>query len=104
MDSKVSSMDSKVSSLDSKVSSMDSKVISMGKSLADMQGRVKNIELTLENEIKPQNKMIIECYLSTYERYKESSEKFEKTFDDVANLKIVVAINSERLNKIEKIS
>lgn len=45
--------------------------------LHELKGRQKKMELTLENVIIPRLHNIESCYVSTYERYKESVEEHE---------------------------
>lgn len=42
------------------------------KKLKPIEQRLKSIELTLENDIKPQLQNIESCYTSTFDRYKGS--------------------------------
>lgn len=61
---------------------------------------VKKINITLENDIKPRLQNIEECYLSTYQRYKERTEQIDKIQEDVDVLKRVVGEHSVKLQKI----
>ncbi len=63
-----------------------------------IEKRVKRIEVDLiENNILPRLNTIEACYISTYERYKESADRMDAALDDVALLKKVVAEHSHRL-------
>ena len=70
--------------------------------LQPINGRLKKIELTLENNILPRLQNIEACYLSTYDRYKESVAGHEGMKQDISILKNVVAEHSERLDRLEK--
>ena len=44
------------------------------KKLKPIEQRLTNIELTLENEVKPRLQNIEACYPSTFDRYKNHAE------------------------------
>lgn len=70
------------------------------KKLKPIEQRLTNIELTLENDIKPRLQNIEACYTSTYDRYKSSVENYEAMQTDIEILKRVVTEHSERLKEI----
>ncbi len=70
------------------------------KKLKPIEQRLTNIELTLENEIKPQLQNIQACYTSTFNRYKNQVEGYEAMQADIDIIKKVVTEHSEKLQKI----
>ena len=70
------------------------------KKLKPIEQRLTNIELTLENEIKPQLQNIQACYTSTFDRYKNQVEGYEAMQSDIDIIKKVVTEHSEKLQKI----
>lgn len=68
--------------------------------LQELKMRQKKMELTLENGILPRLDNIEACYVSTYERYKDSVEDYETMKQDISILKKVVAEHSEKLQRI----
>ncbi|MDO4331867.1 MAG: hypothetical protein Q4C58_04190 [Eubacteriales bacterium] len=68
--------------------------------LQPIENRLKNIEMTLENNIIPRLQNIEACYLSTYERYKNSAEGYEAMQADIALLKTVVREHGEKLQQL----
>lgn len=66
----------------------------------EMNNRIKKIELTQENVVLPRLQNIESCYISTYDRYKESVDNYDAMRQDVSILKKVVAEHSEKLQKI----
>ncbi len=70
------------------------------KKLKPIEQWLTNIELTLENDIKPRLQNIEACYTSTYDRYKSSVENYEAMQTDIEILKRVVTEHSERLKEI----
>ena len=65
-----------------------------------LENRVKKIEMTQENEIIPRLSTIESCYISTYDRYRDSVEEHETMKQDLGIVKKVVAEHSEILQKI----
>ena len=70
------------------------------KKLKPIEQRLKNIELTLENDIKPRLQNIEACYTSTFDRYKNSVEGYETMQADIEIMKKVIAEHSEKLQKL----
>lgn len=70
------------------------------KKLKPIEQRLTNIELTLENDIKPQLQNIQACYTSTFDRYKNHVEGYEAMQADIDIIKKVVTEHSEKLQKI----
>lgn len=70
------------------------------KKLKPIEQRLKSIELTLENDIRPRLQNIEACYTSTYDRYKNSVEGYETLQDDIEIMKKVIAEHSEKLRKL----
>lgn len=72
----------------------------LDKKLEPINNRLKNIELTQENEILPRLQNIESCYTSTYDRYKNSVSDYEAMKQDIAILKKVVTEHSNKLQRI----
>lgn len=70
------------------------------KKLKPIEQRLKSIELTLENDIRPRLQNIEACYTSTYDRYKNSVEGYETIQADIEIMKKVIAEHSEKLKKL----
>ena len=68
--------------------------------LTPIKNRLSRIELTLENDIKPRLNSIESCYTDTFNRYKDSVEKYDSMLMDISILKKVVSEHSEKLQKI----
>lgn len=68
--------------------------------LEPVDNRLKYIETALENNVIPRLQNIESCYMSTYERYKNSADGNEAMEADVSLLKEVVAEHSARLQQL----
>lgn len=70
------------------------------KKLKPIEQRLKIIELTLKNDVKPRLQNIEACYTFTYDRYKNSVEGYETMQADIDIMKRVIAEHSEKLQKL----
>ena len=72
MDKKIQPLETKIDdveqSLSARIDGMEHRIDRVENSL---QGQIRKINLCLEHDIKPRLQNIEECYLSTFERYKE---------------------------------
>ena len=65
-----------------------------------LRAEVHSIKLYQENIILPRLATIEACYIDTYKRYKDYTDKMDATFEDIALLKQVVAEHSEKIQKL----
>lgn len=65
-----------------------------------LDNRVKNIELTLENNVVPRLSHIEQCYIDTFERYQKGIDRLDDMQRDIDVIKITVTGHSDELNKI----
>lgn len=72
--------------------------------IKEEQARIKEeqtrINLMIENEIRPDIKLLSENYLPSAKRYEKSTAKLEAIQSDVDILKKVVSEHSERFQKL----
>ncbi len=68
--------------------------------MEEVKDRLTKIELTQENTMLPRLQNIESCYLSTYERYKESLRDNEELKRDVSVIKVVLTDYGEILQRI----
>ena len=80
--------------LSNRIDHTDTKVDSVEKRLGD---QIHSIKLYLENNISPRLQNIEMCYMTTYDKYKENTEKFERMQLDIEVLKSVVRKHDEML-------
>ena len=68
--------------------------------LLETKNEVHQIKLYLENLIVPRLDTIESCYLDTYNRYQNYTDKMQASFDDIEVMKKVLLEHSEKLQKI----
>ena len=68
--------------------------------MSRIENRMSRIEFALENEITPRLNSIESCYTDTFNRYKDSVEKYDSILMDIDILKKVVTEHSDKLQKI----
>ncbi len=67
---------------------------------ANLETEIRQIKLFQENQIMPRLSTIEACYLSTYERYKDSVEGYEALQADNEIMKQVIMEHSGKLQKL----
>ena len=72
----------------------------LDKKLKPINDKLKQIELTQENDILPRLQNIEACYTSTYRRYASGIEELEALKTDMEIVKAVVTEHSDKLKKI----
>lgn len=80
--------------------SMSEMIEPLREDIKEIKNRVKNIELTQETKILPRLNTIESCYISTFDRYKNSVEDYEAMKQDISIMKKVITEHSEKLNKL----
>ena len=68
--------------------------------LKEVENRVKKIEITQEHTILPRLSNIESCYVTTYERYKNSVDDYESIKQDLPIIKQVLQQHSIKLQSI----
>ena len=69
--------------------------------LIPIKNQLTHIEVDLlENNVLPRLDTIESCYVSTFNRYKDSVEKIDSMESDIDLLKKVVSEHSDKLQKI----
>ena len=97
MDERLDGIDIRLERLEVQVECMDKRLTNLEELVSKVSTRVKRLELVMENEIKPRLHTIEDCYLSTYRRYMEYSEKMKSAFVDIDILKKTVKGHSVKL-------
>lgn len=68
--------------------------------IREMNVKLKQLEISHENEILPRLQNIEACYTSTYERYARGADQIENTVRDMSLIKTVVTEHSAKLERI----
>lgn len=72
----------------------------MDKKLEPIKSELNKINLALENEIRPDIKLLAENYLPAAKRYENASNELDVMKTDIDILKKVVTEHSEKFQKI----
>ena len=100
VDARFDQVDIRLDSLDKRVGTLEESVNRLDKRLEQVEYRVKRNEVLHENDVLPSLRSIVDCYVSTYERYKKYCERMEEVFQDVDVLKCTVQKHSIQLQMI----
>lgn len=72
----------------------------MDKKLEPLKTDIRDIKITLENDVMPRLQNIESCYTSTYKRYQAGIAQIESMQSDIEIMKKVLTEHSEKLQKI----
>ena len=72
----------------------------MDRKLKPINAKLRQIELTQENDILPRLQNIEACYTNTCKRYQSGTEKIDAMQRDIDIMKKVIREHSERLQKL----
>ncbi len=88
-------------SLEYKMDSLENRMDGLEHRMDGLEHDIKYIKVDLiENNILPRLSTIESCYTSTYDRYREGSEKFSNAIDDIAVMKMAIRKNSEDIQTL----
>ena len=100
IDSKFEKIEAKLEQIETRLEKVETRLEELETRLEELETRVKKLELLHENDVLPRVSTIEECYISTYERYKENVEHIEAMRSDIDIIKRVLLEHSEKLKKI----
>lgn len=86
--------------LEQKLEPLKNSITTMQHDIYEIKDKQQQMGLVLENDVLPRLQNIESCYISTYDRYKNSVDDYEVMKQDIDLLKKVVAEHSEKLQKI----
>lgn len=82
------------------ISDMKNDISVMKHDITDLKNEVQKINIILENEIRPDIKLLAENYLPAAVRYEKSIQEHDNMKSDIELVRKVVIEHSERLQKI----
>lgn len=100
MKNDISELKNDMAAIKNKVSVLDTKVAALDTKVVVLDTKVTKIQLDLESDIRPRLQNVEACYIDTYKRYLQDSERMETAFEDIVMLKTVVADHSEKLKYV----
>jgi len=72
----------------------------MDKKLEPVKADIRDIKITMENDLLPRLQNIETCYTSTYKRYQSGINQLESMQADIDIMKKVLSEHSQKLQKI----
>ena len=97
VNTRLDKMDGRITGLESR---MDSRITGLESRMDSIESWQKRFALIQENEVLPQLRNIQECYVSTYKRYKDYSDRMDDSFVRLHLVEETVKKHSEKLNRI----
>ncbi len=93
INSRLDSMDSRLDSMDSRLDSMDKRLDTLEKDMSDVKGDIKSINITLETEVSPVLKMLLEYQLSNSKRLINLEKNVELMRDEMDINEVLSKLN-----------
>ena len=100
IEAKLEQIETRLEKVETRLEELETRLEELVTRLEELETRVKKLELLHETDVLPRVSTIEECYISTYERYKENVEHIEAMRTDIDIIKRVLLEHSEKLKKI----
>lgn len=100
LDARLKPMESRLDRVDEQLAVVGDRLNRVDEQIGTLNTKMTNVQLILENDIRPRLNTIESCYTDTYNRYKDHADKMEAAFVDIDLLKKVVSEHSEKLQKL----
>ena len=100
IEAKLEQIETRLEKVETRLEEIETRLEKVETRLEELETRVKKFELLHETDVLPRVSTIEECYISTYERYKENVEHIEAMRTDIDIIKRVLLEHSEKLKKI----
>ena len=98
---RMDSLEHRMDGLENRMDGLEHKMDGLEHRMDGLEHDIKYIKVDLiENNIIPRLSTIESCFTSTYDRYREGSEKFSNALDDIAVMKMAIRKNSEDIQTL----
>jgi len=99
-DKRFDRIDRQFAAVNTRMDKVDSRIDGLEARMSGLETWQRRFALVQENEVLPQLRSIQECYVSTFRRYKDYSDRMEASFEDLTLVKEVVTEHSGKLSQI----
>ena len=100
IDMQFAAVNTRMDKVDSRIDGLEARMGGLEARMSGLETWQRRFALVQENEVLPQLRSIQECYVSTYWRYKDYSDRMEASFEDLTLVKEVVTEHSGKLSQI----
>ncbi len=100
IDRQFEKIDMQFAAVNTRMDKVDSRIDGLEARMSGLETWQRRFALVQENEVLPQLRSIQECYVSTFRRYKDYSDRMEASFEDLTLVKEVVTEHSGKLSQI----
>lgn len=100
IDERFDQIDARFEQIDKRFEQVDKRLNKIDVQIVGIDGRLKNVELLIENDISPRLQNIEKCYIDTYRRYSVRNEEIDALKMDNEILKKVVQEHSRKLQTL----
>ena len=100
IDRQFEKIDMQFAAVNTRMDKVDSRIDGLEARMSGLETWQRRFALFQENEVLPRLRNIQECYVSTFRRYKDYSDRMEASFEDLTLVKEDVTEHSGKLNQI----
>ena len=96
-----SRLNNKIDQLDKKIDGVELRLNTRIDNVEDrLGGQIRTLGIIIENEIKPQIKLLVQSYVPAAERFEKASTDIEDMKSDIRMIKKVATEHSEKMQRI----
>lgn len=92
-----------IAELKTDVGQLKEEVADLKVDVAAFSEELRRMRLCVETEVKPQLRLITDCYIATFERYRKESERLPRAYHDIDMMKLTLKKQQRLLDYHEKI-
>jgi len=101
IESRMDRIESRMDTLEGQVQELQNQMNNLERRMDSLEGQVQYIRADiLENQVMPRLNTIESCYIDTFNRYRDYTDRMEAVFADTELLKKVVSEHSESIQKL----
>ena len=97
---RVEKLENRMNVLEERMIRLEARMDILEKCILNLDERLRKLELLHENQVLPRVKTIEDCYLATYDRYREGTGQIAGMVIDIEALKLTVQAHTSSLQKI----
>jgi len=100
LDKKIDPLEARIGNLENRFDGLENRFDGLEKRFDSLEKEVKAISVQIDHDIIPRLSTIEDCYLSTYERYMQTTEKIERYMEKQDLLTVIVMEHEQKLKKL----
>ena len=100
LEARIGNLENRFDGLENRFDGLEKRFDGLEKRFDSLEKEVKAIRVQIDHDIIPRLSTIEDCYLSTYERYMQTTEKIERYMEKQDLLTVIVMEHEQKLKKL----